>query len=869
MQEQALSSFTSPQQSLALALWPEPWGCISGNLGPQSPGWEANCSATNQKSSKSAGEVASREPLRQFSSLWLQPPAMFPVATGTRGSSQDLLTAGPAPPGNAKDILLIHEEDAEEWALYLKEIFVHIVEREAILLYPLWSFSSSHLELQNLKAYKCKLLILSNSLLKDITPKRCQFLEKILHSPESVVTLLCGMESSHSFFELLNVPRSRWEISTEQEPEDYISVVRQILYTGYEDYLEVSIPTEPRAKHSEETSGQEKTDDQEASGVSVPLALVLPEEIPCENPGEIFILLKDELMGEILEVEFISDNKCLRTRPARWSKSVWCLKAADFPPGSVTVNIHCDGIIKATTEIKYCSAAKATESPFRMSEPGKSLDQKGIEELDGVLASIFKHEIPYYEFKPLQTETYPQKEYTHTRELPTLLHCAAKFGLKHLALHLLQCSGATWAAGTKNTDGSDLLHIAEQHGHEELLKIFEEFMIQNISKNNEQENDYEEDVTSFSTNPPSTQPPVFHHELGKTHRRSTDRSEEAERAGDIGEKEPSAEARASLPEVDGDSSEKQYDDLYVFIPGIDAESNSQEPLPYCRPPLPPPRPGTAASQLERPHLTSQGRMMEDQVERSQNWSYLSARQETREEPSKEERRGDEGQKAEEQEEEEENPYAFAETDDNEYDMILASKSVKKRTGNRSFIINRPPAPTPRPTHVPFKEETTPYIAQVFQQKAARRQSVDDKFYSLPKKPDKARIEGPTFSSAKGYVTTGQKELILGQEELILLQEKVKNGKMSMDEALEKFKRWQMGKSGLEMIQQEKLRQLRDSIVGKRPEDENAYDKLTIVHHPSGNTTHNENTLYSSPFNNKLPPRLQVEKEFGFCCKKDH
>lgn len=48
---------------------------------------------------------------------------------------------------------------------------------------------------------------------------------------------------------------------------------------------------------------------------------------------------------------------------------------SDFPPGSVTVNIHCDGIIKATTEIKYCSAAKATESPFRMSEPGKSLDQ--------------------------------------------------------------------------------------------------------------------------------------------------------------------------------------------------------------------------------------------------------------------------------------------------------------------------------------------------------------------------------------------------------------------------------------------------------------------------------------------------------------
>ncbi|CAH6789035.1 Bank1 [Phodopus roborovskii] len=350
------------------------------------------------------------------------------------------------------------------------------------------------------------------------------------------------------------------------------------------------------------------------------------------------------------------------------------------------------------------------------------------------------------------------------------------------------------------------------------------FQIQNFNRNNEQENDYEDDVTSLSTYPPSAQSPAFHHELRKTHSWSTDRCEEPDRAGDTKEEEPSAEAGASLQEVGGDSSENQYDDLYVFIPGIDAECNAQEPLPYCRPPLPPPRPGTAASQLERPHLTSQGKMMEDQVGRSQNWSDLGERQETREEPGKEERREGGAQKAEG---EEENPYTFAETDDNEYDLILASKSVKKRTGNRSFIINRPPAPTPRPTPGPFKEETTPYIAQ-----------------------DKARTEGPTFSSAKGYVTTGQEELILGQEELILLQEKVKNGKMSMDEALEKFKRWQLGKSSLEMIQQEKIRQLRDSIVGKRPEDENAYDKLTIVHHPSGNTAHNENILHSSLFNNK-------------------
>lgn len=106
------------------------------------------------------------------------------------------------------------------------------MEREATLLYPLWNFSSSHLDLLDLNAYKCKLLILSNSLLKDITPEKCQFLEELLRSPASVVTLLCGMESSDPLFQLLSVPGSRWEISTEQEPEDYISVVSQILDRG-------------------------------------------------------------------------------------------------------------------------------------------------------------------------------------------------------------------------------------------------------------------------------------------------------------------------------------------------------------------------------------------------------------------------------------------------------------------------------------------------------------------------------------------------------------------------------------------------------------------------------------------------------------
>ncbi|XP_024849289.1 B-cell scaffold protein with ankyrin repeats isoform X4 [Bos taurus] len=680
---------------------------------------------------------------------------MLPAAPGWARGSCEQPAGGPAPPENAKDIIMIYEGDAEEWALYLSEVFSHVVKTEATLLYCLENCCLRDLELLNLSSYKCKLLILSNSLLENLSPKKGQFLKNILHSPESVVTLLCGMKSSDQLYKLLNISRSRWEISTEQEPEEYISVIESIIFGGSADYLEIIIPPDLRKEHSGQISeGKEVEELSEASGSAISQAVVLPAEIPCENPGEIFIILRDEVTSDAVEVEFTSNSKCIRTQPALWNKSVWSMKALDFPAGSVNVDVYCDGIIKATAEIKYYTTPKAMKCLLGAAGPRDDVYQSDIDELDDILTSTFKHEIPYYEFQSLQTEICPQKEYSYFKELPTLLHCAAKFGLKNLAIHLLQCSGATRASKIKNLEGSDPAHIAERHGHKELKKIFEDFSIQEVSRDNEQENRYEEGITSFSTCSPTVQSPDLHHKSWPYRQRSEE-AKVNETAEEEEEHESGMEAEHGPPEVDSES-ENQYDDLYVFIPGDNPENNSQEPLVCPRPPLPPPRPVTTAFQLEKPH----------------------------------------------------------------------------------------------------------FPVQVFQQKAARRQSDGDKLHG-PKKQDRGRMESQTFSSIRD-------SLAAGQEELILLQEKVKNGKLSMDEALEKFKHWQMGKTGLEIIQQEKLRQLRDCIVGKRPEEENVYNKLTIVHHPNGNeSAHSESMLHNVPFGSKLPARPQVEKDFGFCCRKDH
>lgn len=103
------------------------------------------------------------------------------------------------------------------------------------------------------------------------------------------------------------------------------------------------------------------------------------------------------------------------------------------------------------------------------------------------------------------------------------------------------------------------------------------------------------------------------------------------------------------------------------------------------------------------HLLKVGNVLESQMEPSQHWYDPGSRQEEGSEAGAEEEEEAEGQ---------EDPYAFTEIQDSEYDTVLAcSRSTKKKTRSRSFIVNRPPAPAPRPPMSPLREETTPYIAQ--------------------------------------------------------------------------------------------------------------------------------------------------------------
>ncbi|XP_029932072.1 B-cell scaffold protein with ankyrin repeats-like isoform X3 [Myripristis murdjan] len=175
------------------------------------------------------------------------------------------------------------------------------------------------------------------------------------------------------------------------------------------------------------------------------------------------------------------------------------------------------------------------------------------------------------------------------------------------------------------------------------------------------------------------------------------------------------------------------------------------------------------------------------------------------------------QKEEHEEEEgEEDPYALLGVNDEEYDTILSSS-------NTVPIANRPPAPTPRPESTQVKEDRIPFIAQVFQKKMSQGDA--DMLYSLPTK--QARARGDSISSTYDTFVPSQSP---GLQQLIELQERVKGGSLTMDEALERFSDWQRVQKGMDSIQQEKLRQLRATIISNRQDDDSVYDKINIVHH---------------------------------------
>ncbi|NXE09782.1 BANK1 protein, partial [Lophotis ruficrista] len=685
---------------------------------------------------------------------------------------------------NTKDILVIYEQEAEEWALYLKCLFGHIVNEGGILLYNLETSSFKHQELFSLPCYKCKLLILSCGLLNCLDRRRSYFLEQILKPPDNVVILLCGVQNSETLYEILTLDGCSKEISTDQEPEEYLSVVTGIIQPDHQASSDVNLSDVRGASEKADFSFKTEifSETLETNERSI---LVLPGRISCENPGEIFILLKDEIDDETLEIEFIADNQRIRTQPASWNKKVKYMKALDFPAGPVCVNVYCGGVIKTTAQIEYYTALEEIEHIFKkVADPiaftCQALKFSSVEKLDDVLTLLLKSKISTYEFSPFQDEEQHHLQADgHLEEFPTLLHCAARFGLKNLAAFLLSCPEATQACKITDKYGDDPAGIAEKHGHKELRKLIKGLSINTADNFTHCEEEAEDDDTYVVMLGSETQPAVTKQNPGDQYEIGSRCQQEAEVDE---EKEDDVEDSSEDTEhKDSYSFRNSSDSLYASIPD-DLEENRRDCFSCKRPPLPPPRNLPDVLRQEDLHNLPQERnFVEDRNERERGDGSITACYR-------------EDQDTCERDDEKEDPYTSAKLDESVYDFILGEEEEEeeKRKERRSFIVNRPPAPTPRPIYLPIREENTPYIVQVFQQKATRVSSENDRTYCDARKPGHT---APITDSPVKHCIPAE------QEELIHLQEQVKKGAISVDQALDRFKQWQNEKQSLQSTQQ--------------------------------------------------------------------
>ncbi|NXN94231.1 BANK1 protein, partial [Rhinopomastus cyanomelas] len=148
----------------------------------------------------------------------------------------------------------------------------------------------------------------------------------------------------------------------------------------------------------------------------------------------------------------------------------------------------------------------------------------------------------------------------------------------------------------------------------------------------------------------------------------------------------------------------------------------------------------------------------------------------------------------EEDSEEEYPYSFAGLDESVCAFILAEEDEEKRKECRSFVMNGPPAPAPRPM-CSVVRENAPYIMQGFQQKASEVPSAHSRTYYDVRKP---ALGGHTDTATESTVKHNSPA---EQQELIHLQEQVKKGTISVDGAFDRFKQWQKEKQRLQSPQQ--------------------------------------------------------------------
>ncbi|XP_041635885.1 B-cell scaffold protein with ankyrin repeats-like [Cheilinus undulatus] len=396
----------------------------------------------------------------------------------------------------AKELLIIYETEAEQWATYLHSVFTGPISEAGICCYDIATTLVGRRtdDFLWLAQYTCKLLILSKGMLEGLCQMQRFFLSRVLSPSAHVVVLLCGVESLTPLLELVPLNGDEClQISSEQDAHEYLSAVTDIVAKGVSASAANVSPLTRKPSRSEQNTEQEQSSGAHSLRSSM---LVVPSRVTCGSSTEVFILLKNEVAGSDTEVEFTGENQTRRVKPVLWNKHILCINAPDFPAGKVGVTMYSNGAPMTKAQMQYytnmeeitCLLARAADPVDFMCQ---AFQEMSVERLDQKLSSMLLEGMPTGGFQGLKFDNTYERE-LHRADVPSLLHFASHYGLKSVSSLLLQCPGAERALHTANRHGQTPAEIAKSQGHTELHVLLKETLnMYNSSEDNGDASVYE------------------------------------------------------------------------------------------------------------------------------------------------------------------------------------------------------------------------------------------------------------------------------------------------------------------------------------------------------------------------------------------
>ncbi|XP_077863711.1 phosphoinositide 3-kinase adapter protein 1-like, partial [Saccoglossus kowalevskii] len=370
-------------------------------------------------------------------------------------------------------------EDGLSWSSYLCGQFESSckVFWEDVSKLPLNDKASSII-----KSARAQLLIISPQYIELYD----EYIHNLLINP---IGFLCGVEVDsvdYTEFVKRNPVFTEWMlVSATDDIEKIASVVFQAIEmaTPPDDmYVRVDRPARKSTKKS-------KYPRDIAKKLNKDKMVIQPSKALCGEAATLVVILKAALLTDTTTkytVKFKSATKEIDMEATRLNEFTLTVQVPqDFPPGSAIATVTKPGVLSSLGECRFKFEDKLkhisdyildTLNPIDFLCQAMEISPSDVVVLDNILTSNYKKSMPWEGLDKMGSIVHEMQAVAKTRETPTLIHFAAKFGLRELCALLINSPGAILAYEIENCNGDYPHDLASQSGYEDLAVFLSSFV---------------------------------------------------------------------------------------------------------------------------------------------------------------------------------------------------------------------------------------------------------------------------------------------------------------------------------------------------------------------------------------------------------